>query len=379
MRTTDKNLTLEKYEETKLIYNQTINIFERKISINDSVYFIADIAANHDGDLVRAKELIWKAKESGADCAKFQHFLADQIVSDVGFASLKTDFSHQAKWKKSVYDIYDQYHTHREWTEELVTTCQSANIDFMTTPYDFEAIDTFAKIVPAFKIGSGDITFLDAITRISQIGKPVFLATGASNFEETIRAVNLVLRNNPNLCIMQCNTNYTGDHDNFKFVNLNVLKSFAIKWPGIVLGLSDHTPGHSAVLGAVTLGARVIEKHFTDDNNRVGPDHSFALDPIRWKLMVDSTRELEMSLGDGIKRIEPNEADTVILQRRALRFVEDLPAGTILTKQNLQSLRPCPTGAYTPFDLDQVLGKVLNVKKRSGEAIFESDLKLNLN
>lgn len=355
-------------------YNRSFHIINRKISIDSDVYFIADIAANHDGDLIRAKELIWKAKEAGADCAKFQHFLADKIVSDSGFKDLQGNLSHQSNWKASVYNTYDQYHTRREWTEELVETCKSAQIDFMTTPYDFDAIDTFAEIVPAFKIGSGDITYSDAIDRIAKVRKPIFLATGAATFDETIRAVDLVLRSNPNLCIMQCNTNYTADHDNFKFVNLNVLKLYAQRWPGIILGLSDHTPGHSAVLGAVALGARVIEKHFTDDNDRIGPDHSFALNPKTWRLMVDSTRELELALGDGIKRVESNEKETVVIQRRSMRVVHDLPAGSTITRDNVQALRPCPEGAYTPFDIDELVGKKIIINKKSGEPLMRGDL-----
>ena len=132
----------------------------------------------------------------------------------------------------------------------------------------------------------------------------------------------------------------------------------------MVLGLSDHTPGHSAVLGAVSLGARVIEKHFTDDNLRVGPDHKFALNPVTWRDMVNATRELECALGDGVKRIEQNELETVVIQRRALRATKDLAAGTKLTASDLESLRPCPTNAVSPMQINDVLGKKL-VKNRT--------------
>jgi sialic acid synthase SpsE len=199
-------------------YNTSINIGDREISLDQPTYFIADIAANHDGELERAKSLIWKAKEAGADCAKFQHFLADQIVSDVGFSSEEGKISHQANWRKSVSEVYDQYHTRRDWTPVLVDTCKSAGIDFMTTPYDFEAIDMFRDIIPAYKIGSGDITFSQALERIACVGKPVLLATGASNMAEVEEAVELILSNNPSLCLLQCNTNYTGSLENFRCV-----------------------------------------------------------------------------------------------------------------------------------------------------------------
>ena len=355
-------------------YDNFLNIGSRTVSSTGPVYFIADIAANHDGDVGRAKDLIWKAKEAGADCAKFQHFLAGKIVSEVGFSGMAGRVSHQASWRKSVVEIYDQYHTHRDWTQTLLETCDAAGIDFMTTPYDVEAIDAFADIVPAYKIGSGDITFHSAIDRIAKVGKPVLLATGASDMAETIEAAELVLRHNRQLCLMQCNTNYTGSRENFAYVNVNVLRAFALRWPGMVLGLSDHTPGHSAVVAAVALGARVIEKHFTDNNSREGPDHAFALNPKTWRAMLTATREVELVMGDGVKRVEANEVDTVVIQRRALRARSALPAGTILTKEHVDALRPCPPEACTPNRIDEVVGRSLSRDRNAGEAILWTDL-----
>ena len=355
-------------------YRTSLLIGTRKISLDAPTYFIADIAANHDGELSRAKDLIWKSKEAGADCAKFQHFLADRIVSKVGFGGPEAQVSHQAKWKKSVTEVYDQYHTRRDWTDELVDTCRKAGIDFMTTPYDSEAIEMFRNIVPAYKIGSGDITFHAAVEQIARTGKPVLLACGAAAMAEVEEAVELILRRNDALCLMQCNTNYTGSLENFKYVNLRVLQTFAARWPGLVLGFSDHTPGHSAVLGAGALGARVVEKHFTDDTSRDGPDHSFALDPVTWRAMVDATRELEAALGDGVKRIENNEAETVVIQRRALRAKQTLKPGTVLAEEHLEALRPCPAGAVPPSRLAEILGKKLAVGKEAGKELLWTDL-----
>lgn len=355
-------------------YTDSFKIGHRTISRDHPTYFIADIAANHDGDLNRAKELIWRAKEAGADCAKFQHFLADKIISAIGFNDMKAQVSHQSSWKKDVHEVYNYYHTRRDWTQSLIETCHQADIEFMTTPYDLEAIDLFAPLVPAFKIGSGDITFHSAIAQMARTGKPLLLATGAANMEDVRRAVDLVLGYTPELCLMQCNTNYTGSVENFRYVNLNVLKTFSAIWPGMLLGFSDHTPGHSAVLGSVALGARIVEKHFTDDNSREGPDHAFALNPATWRAMIDATRELEAALGDGIKRVEPNERETVIIQRRAVRVKDALPAGTVLTTQHLECLRPCPVDAVTPAEIDQVLGKCLLDDKKAGKELLWTDL-----
>lgn len=355
-------------------YALSFNIGSTPISIASPTYFIADIGANHDGDLERAKDLIWLSKEAGANCAKFQHFVANKIVSNVGFGAMRSRLSHQASWRKSVAEVYDQYHAKREWTQDLIDTCEKAKIDFMTTPYDTEAIELFKDTIPAYKIGSGDITFHTAIERIAKIGKPVLLATGAADMNDVEAAVRIVLEHNDKLCLLQCNTNYTGSYDNFRYVNLRTILSFLQKWPGIPVGFSDHTPGHSAVLGAIALGARVVEKHFTDDNNREGPDHSFALNPVTWRAMIDASRELEASLGDGVKRVEPNEEDTVIIQRRALRAIGNLEKGTVLEEHHLQALRPCPADAISPDRLREVLGRRLAVAKGAEEALLWSDL-----
>src|SRR5207302_261852 len=161
---------------------------------------------------------------------------------------------------------------------------------------------------------------------------------------------------NPQLVLMQCNTNYTVSLENFKHVHLNVLKTFKTLFPDAVLGLSDHTLGHATVLGAVALGARAIEKHLTDDNSREGPDHPFSMTPVMWRDMVDRTRELELALGGTIKRVEVNEEQTVVLQRRCIRAVRPLAAGSILDREMLTVLRPAPLDGIFPYQLESVVG-----------------------
>ncbi|MNE56818.1 N,N'-diacetyllegionaminic acid synthase [compost metagenome] len=142
----------------------------------------------------------------------------------------------------------------------------------------------------------------------------------------------------------------------------------------MVVGFSDHTPGHSAVLGAVALGARVVEKHFTDDNSREGPDHSFALNPVTWAAMVEGVRELEASLGDGIKRIEKNEAETVVIQRRSLRLTRDIEAGETITANDFEALRPSPIGSVSPMHDLAIVGRTMAVRKNKGAEILWTDL-----
>lgn len=355
-------------------YDSSISVNGRSISIDQPSYFIADIAANHDGDLERAKALIWLAKEAGADAAKFQHFKAEKIVSDLGFKSLGSQQSHQANWKKSVFEVFQDYECNREWNQELIQTAAQAKIDFITTPYDTDAVDELDPYLPAYKIGSGDITWIEFIEYVAKRNKPLFLATGASDVADVERAVAAALLHNRQLVLMQCNTNYTGSLENFKFINLNVLKTYALKYPEMILGLSDHSPGHATVLGAISLGARVIEKHFTDDASRVGPDHGFSMTPRTWRDMVDRSRELENALGDGIKRVESNEAQTAILQQRCLYLTRDIALGELISKNDLEALRPVQSGAYKPYELPAAVGKkVVKIRKR-GEFLLKSDL-----
>jgi sialic acid synthase SpsE len=332
-------------------------------------YFIADIAANHDGSLERAKELIRLCAQAGADAAKFQNFRAPKIVSDYGFRNLGTQQSHQAAWKKSVFDVYQDASLPFEWTEELKACCDDAGIDYFSSPYDFDAIDMLDRYMLAYKIGSGEINWPETLERMASKGKPVLLATGASDIGEVQKAVHTILKINPQLVLMQCNTNYTASLENFKYINLRVLETYRVMFPGVLLGLSDHTPGHATVLGAVALGARAVEKHFTDDNNRVGPDHKFAMNPKSWADMVENTRQLERALGSADKFVAENEQETVVIQRRCLRAASDLPAGTRLTRELIDVLRPAPGDAITPSEIPSVIGKSVLVDLKKGQEL----------
>lgn len=354
--------------------DRILHIEGKAIGDDHPTYFIADIAANHDGDIERAKDLIFRAAEAGADAAKFQHFSAKTIVSDEGFKALGSQQSHQAKWKKSVTEVYADASVPTLWTQTLKETCDKAGICFFTSPYDKALVDHIDPYVPAFKIGSGDITWLEIIEHIASKQKPTIIASGASNMDDVHRAVSAALAINPKLALMQCNTNYTAELENLKYIQLNVLKSYRSMYPDMVLGLSDHTLGHTTVLGAVALGARMIEKHFTDDTTRTGPDHSFSMNPKAWSDMVLATRELENSLGNGIKKIEDNEKQTAVLQRRAIRLLQDLPAGTVLTREDVTVLRPCPADAISPKDLAVVTGKKLMRDVAAGDYLRWNNL-----
>jgi len=353
-----------------------IKIGDRTVGENEKPYFIADIGANHDGDLNRALLLIEMAKEAGADAAKFQNFKADKIVSNKGFNQLGNQVSHQSNWKKSVVEVYDDASISYNWTKILKDKCDEVGIEYLTSPYDFESVDHVDPYLNVFKIGSGDITWIDIIEYIAKKGKPVLLATGASNKEDVVRAMTKLSKVNKDIVLMQCNTNYTGSNENYKFVNLNVLKWFKKQFPNVILGLSDHTHGHATVLGAIALGAMVIEKHFTDDNDREGPDHKFAMNPQSWREMVDRSNELYAALGDGVKRLEENEEQTVIVQRRGLRYSKNLKAGSIISKDDIIALRPFNINGFEPYENEVIIGSKVLVDVEQDDIILKNQFEL---
>ena len=351
-----------------------IQIGSHVIGREHPTYFIADISANHDGDLERAKMLIRQAKEAGADAAKFQNFRAPEIVSDYGFRSMGGQISHQATWKKSVFEVYQDASIPFDWTPMLKETCDRAGIDYFSSPYDFESVEMLEPYVPAYKVGSGDITWLEILECMARKGKPVILSSGASDIGDVQRAVRTILNINPQLVLMQCNTNYTASLDNYEHINLRVLQTYHSMYPELVLGLSDHTFHHATVLGAVALGARVIEKHFTDDNSRIGPDHPFSMTPQTWREMVERTRELERALGSSDKFVSENERDTVIVQRRCLRAGRDIRAGEKVTREMIDVLRPATPGAILPYEIGAVLGTRALADIPAGKELRWTDL-----
>ncbi|MDH5769374.1 MAG: N-acetylneuraminate synthase family protein, partial [Nitrospirota bacterium] len=219
------------------------------------------------------------------------------------------------------------------------------------------------------------ITWIELIRYIASKGKPTILASGASTLQDVERAISAMLEVNPEIALLQCNTNYTASLENFKYIQLNVLKTYRKLFPEIVLGLSDHTPGHTTVLGAVALGARIVEKHFTDDTSREGPDHKFSMDPRTWREMVDRSRELEAALGETTKNIEVNENDTVIAQRRSIHVTKNIEKGDVIQKSDLILLRPCPSDGIQPYEIDDVIGRVATNSLSAGTYLRWNDLK----
>ena len=351
-----------------------IKILEKTIGLDHPTYFIADIAANHDGDLERAKLLIRLAKEAGADAAKFQNFRAPKIVSDYGFKSMGGQVSHQAAWKKSVFEVYADASIPFEWTPILKEECDKVGIHYFSSPYDYDAIDMLDPYVPAYKAGSGLISWPEAIVRMAEKGKPMLIATGASKLGEVVNAMEKLMAVTDQIVLMQCNTNYTASADNYDHLNLRVLETYKALFPDVILGLSDHTHSPAPVVGAVAMGARVIERHFTDSNDREGPDHKFALNPQTWAEMVEQVRILERSFGSPLKRVADNERDTYIVQRRCLRAAREIKAGEVFTAEMIEVLRPATPGALMSWDIERVIGMKARTDLPFGKDLRWTDL-----
>lgn len=342
-----------------------LTLGDRQIGSPDETYIIAEIGSNFDGSKKRAKKLIDLASECGADAAKFQAFEANKIVSEYGFDGLKTGF--QEGWDQSVYQTYKDAELPREWINELSTYTKNQGLDFLCTPYDKDAVDILIDTgMPAFKIGSGDITWHNFLEYVADQGKPVILSTGASTLGEVEEAVKVIQSTgNNDIVLLQCVTNYPSDFESANIRTMSMLRE-AFEVP---VGYSDHTPGSTVPLGAVSRGACVIEKHFTDDKSKEGPDHSFAMNVEEFDTMVSQIRNLNQALGRRKKKIYEEEETTVVLQRRCLRASRPIEPGENITQDALTCLRPAPQEAIEPKHIDLVVGRTAKHRIPEGDCI----------
>lgn len=356
-----------------------IKIGNKIIGKNQPAYIIAEVGSNFDGSLVRAKKLAKLAKDCGADAYKIQNFLAPKIVSSEGFKNLQIAF--QAKWNKPVIETYRQAEFPRKWLRELSDYCQKIDIDFLSSPYDTEAVDLLEKIkIPAYKIGSGEIDNLQFLQYIAKKNKPIILGCGAATIKEIREAVDTIRQTNNNkIILLQCVTNYPSP---IRDSNIRAMQTIQDKFK-VLVGYSDHTIGKSGKgddpldgltvpLGAVALGAVVIEKHFTDDTTRQGPDHPFAMSTEGFKKMVRGIRSMEQAIGNGKKEVMSSEQETVIIQRRGIYASKDIEKGEKISLAKVEFLRPATY--LRPPQLNKVIGKKANLKIFAGEPIKLANL-----
>lgn len=350
-------------------FPKQINFAKRPVGHGHPSYIIAEIGANFDNSLTKAKELCDAAKEAGADCAKFQSFISEKIVSARGFAKMQLKGVH-GSWGRPVNEVFKDAEFPRDWHHEINEYCNKIDIQFSTSPYDKEAVDLCEELdLPFIKIGSGEITWLEMLEYIARKNMPMILATGDATMSEIDEAVRVIEQSgNRNLILLQCITNYPSQIES---ANINVLKTYQSAFD-ILTGYSDHSPGEVVILGSIALGGCVVEKHFTLNKKDKGPDHPHSMDVSEMTSLVRNIRLLESALGSTRKFVVEEEAETVFVQRRGLYANRDIKKGTVLTNSDITVLRPA-LGILPKFK-DTIVGKIVNKDLLAGDPLFWTDL-----
>jgi len=331
-----------------------MKIGKAHISNTHPCYIIAEAGVNHNGQLDLALELVRRAKATGADCVKFQTFKASTIVTpDAPKANYQLEVTSR---QESQFDMLKALELPMEDYKKIIALCQELDIQFLSTPYNIEDAAFLNKLnVDAFKIASGQLVELPFLDYVARLGKPIIISSGMATLSEVFEGVQTIrAAGNEQIALLQCTTNYPSRIED---TNLRAMVSMG-QALDVLIGYSDHVANNYACLGAVALGAKVIEKHFTLDTNMPGPDHSSSLDPNGFKELVYGIRQTELALGDPIKKPTAAEITNTKGMRRSIVLNMDLPAGTVLEQKHLGFKRPA-TG-IAPKRLHEVIGKKLS-------------------
>ncbi|HEY3165560.1 MAG TPA: pseudaminic acid synthase [Candidatus Limnocylindrales bacterium] len=328
-----------------------VRIGDREVGGGAPVYVIAEAGSNHDRNLDQAKRLIDVASAAGADAVKFQTFAADRIVAETKTRAKYLDGLLPPD--KTMSDLFRELELPREWHADLFGHATDAGLDFLSTPFDFEAVDLLDGLgVKAFKVASYELWHLPLIREVASRGKPIICSTGMADLADVQDAVDTVAATgNEQLILLHCVVNYPPP---FAELNLRAIQTMRTAF-GVPVGYSDHSPGITAPIVATALGAAVIEKHYTLSRDLPGPDHRFAIEPDELTAMVQGIRDAHDALGSGIKKMARAEADLYTTARRSLFAARDIAAGTVLTDDDVAILRP-GTGIEVR-DLEKVVGR----------------------
>lgn len=331
------------------------------------VFIIAEAGVNHNGDIKIAEELIVQAKKSGADAVKFQSFIASEIVSP---EAPRAEYQKKnLKGNISQFQMLKKLELSEEDHHFLIKKCAENKIEFLSSPFDLKSIDLLKKAgLKVFKIPSGEITNVPFLRKIGELKKNIILSTGMANIDEVEFALNLLISSGTkkeNITILHCHTDYPTD---YKDVNLNAMLTLKSRF-GTDIGYSDHTSGIEIPVAAVALGARIIEKHFTIDRNLPGPDHLASLEPKEFKLMVNYIRNVELAMGNGVKKPTPTELKNLNVVRKSIFTAVKIKKGHILTENDLIVKRP--GDGISAVNYDNLIGK-------KAKHDIEADIKLKL-
>lgn len=316
----------------------------------EKVYIIAEAGDNHNGDFNTALKLVDVAKSAGADCVKFQTFVTEEIISK--YAEMAEYQKKNTGKEESQFEMVKRLELSFDEFRKIKEYCDRVGIQFLSTPFDLKSVDFLNELgVPFFKIPSGEITNYPYLIKIAHTGKPVVMSTGMCEPDEILAAINVLEKNGSGeITLLHCNTEYPTP---LKDVNLYAMRTMK-KMFGKKVGYSDHTKGIEVPVAAVALGACVIEKHFTLDKNMPGPDHKASLEPDELGRMVKNIRNIEIALGDGVKRVSESERKNIAIARKSIVARRNIQEGEILTEENLAVKRP-GTG-INPMQWMEVLG-----------------------
>lgn len=328
----------------------TIHIKDRVIGNGYPAYIIAEMSANHAGDLELAKRIIREAKRCGADCVKMQTYTADTLTIDCDNSYFKIE---DGTWQgENLYQLYQKAYTPWEWQKELKEEADRIGIDIFSTPFDYSAVDFLEQIgMEFYKIASFEVVDIPLIRYIASKGKPIIMSTGMASLGEIEDAVKEIqAQGNEQIALLKCSSAYpaiTGD------MNLKTLVNMADTFQ-VPTGLSDHSMGSLGAVTAVALGANIIEKHFCLSRKIDNPDSSFSMEPEEFKKMVEDIRMAEKAIGTVKYGVSEQEKENVKF-RRSLFVVKDIKKGEKLTEENIRSIRP--GYGMAPKHYDEVLGK----------------------
>lgn len=322
-----------------------------KIKLNNSyvgekcdTYIIAEMSANHGGSLQRAKDIIYAAKESGADCVKIQTYTADTIT-----LNCDNEYFHinSGPWQKekTLHDLYAKAYTPWEWHKELFEEAKKDEIDIISTPFDNTAVDLLEELnVPFYKIASPEMVDIPLIEYVASKHKPIIMSTGMGTEEEITEAVEAVRRqDNNDLILLRCAVSYPAVTDE---MNLLTMKDMGNRF-GTLYGLSDHSFGSVGAIGAVALGASVIEKHFCLSRSIETPDSAFSMEKEEFAQMVKDVRQVQKALGE-VKYGPTKQEEGNVQYRRSLFACADIKRGEEFSWENIKSVRPA-AGAKTKY------------------------------
>lgn len=340
--------------------------YQRRINENKT-YIIAEMSANHAGSKEIAIEIIEKAAKAGADCVKIQTYTADTLTIDCDDEPYQI---HGGLWDGyNYYRLYKEAYTPWEWQSELKEKCEEFDVDFLSTPFDKSAVDFLEKIgIGFYKIASYELVDIPLIEYVASKGKPIIMSVGMGSEEEIADALEACYKyENHNITLLKCCSQYPA---NYKDMNLSAIPMIREKF-GVRVGLSDHSPGSLGPVIAVTLGAKVIEKHVCLDRKIDTPDSGFSMTIDEFASMVQDVRSTEIIMGSPTFELTDHEKDGLI-GRRSIVAVKDIDKGDIFTEENIRSIRPA-VGIKPKYYL-QLIGKRANRDYRFGEGIELDEL-----